>query len=668
MSTPLVSAVHPSSAPFKRFPSTALNRSHDTSHCACCLAASYQIPAKRACRPFSAASSLRHMHLCTLHSNYNDIHLLETHRSTLPRPIAVRLTPTEKCAVEQVSVSRSLRSSAFGLNARRCPSDANRSSRLSWHHPLFSNDTTSKPPPSNDIHSTSACSNAYHITSTVTTTTFAPVLNHHELLRRPLDSVAVSEVVHQAEANLHNFLTCGSESDASTSSGVESLLCRFSAFTPTRDSLRDGPQPSFSYSLSPGLHSVSSSVPLPALTPSSGFHETSFSCFPGVFSLPDCSKMGFRPGVHSCATERDSSCHPVSCALQHSTMTERSESPLLCTHLSHCDQFLRCWSQPMSIATNQQSPLGTVSKAAPTLPGSLQDPMGTMTAGLKRRRRKSIEPEGFVHRVPPSNCCCKLSECLAQNFEVEPTCDHSKNCNWSHSPVYPSPGDTSTGDVFVFGPCVSTLGGDLFHDDIIHGSQPHSDPRSGARTELWKPQISRDVCQSCKSFALDSDGISCRHLYPQLTDLSELAEEEKDSETPEFVPEDAGKMSNCGGQQSKHPFITSPSVFEVTFQPIRGSYDKDGQITRTTAPDLTHPPERVNQFPDSSNQPMDLCNPSGILIPLSSTDSDESADEVILSPRLIGRRRRNGEETANACDAPSTIPILDIDLELMENN
>ncbi|VDQ04833.1 unnamed protein product, partial [Trichobilharzia regenti] len=65
-----------------------------------------------------------------------------------------------------------------------------------------------------------------------------------------------------------------------------------SAFTPTRASFGSFPIDvnSSSFSLSPATGGSISSVQMTARTPSSGFHEASFSGLSEASSLPDCSR------------------------------------------------------------------------------------------------------------------------------------------------------------------------------------------------------------------------------------------------------------------------------------------------------------------------------------------------------------------------------------------
>lgn len=114
----------------------------------------YHIPTKRACRSLSASSSMMHPMLLGVHcpNVIKNAVALEAHRNSLPRPIAIRLTPVDK--VSSMDVGGTLtRSTVCGVSLRPRPREVNRASRLSWHHPLFTIGIDSKAQhPSYGVH------------------------------------------------------------------------------------------------------------------------------------------------------------------------------------------------------------------------------------------------------------------------------------------------------------------------------------------------------------------------------------------------------------------------------------------------------------------------------------------------------------------------------------
>ncbi|VDP72775.1 unnamed protein product [Echinostoma caproni] len=165
-----------------------------------CSCQAHLLPAKRACRSLSASASAQQQHQ-QLHSHHNhatfylcgqtrsnrhsqliEAHLFESHFSTLPRPIAIRPTPTSKSAsTEQSSNTDQL--SVGGINGSKSNSSgvmlrASKQreycygSRLSWHHPVFSSGLGAKAQhPSYGVHfacSSHSCTAATRATTVST--------------------------------------------------------------------------------------------------------------------------------------------------------------------------------------------------------------------------------------------------------------------------------------------------------------------------------------------------------------------------------------------------------------------------------------------------------------------------------------------------------------------
>ncbi|KAF6767776.1 hypothetical protein AHF37_09588 [Paragonimus kellicotti] len=277
-----------------------------------CASNGCHIPAKRACRSLSASSSMLHsMVLGLTCSNLkNDAALLEAHRNSLPRPVAVRLSSVDKVSPSGNASTMSIptRSATAGVAVRLRSREVNHASRLSWHHPLFSTGVSLRSQhPSYGVHfvCTSPSGPTSHLTLRRTTSRTVSTkldcglstLGDHN----PSTASVMSSITNPSRtAQGHKPAECPCHGFSRVSSGH----CRSSAFTPTQtclDSPRDDPVPSFgsfssSNRSSPDADadsvSCSSSFPFPVPTPSSGFHETPFSYFSEASSLPDCSKVG----------------------------------------------------------------------------------------------------------------------------------------------------------------------------------------------------------------------------------------------------------------------------------------------------------------------------------------------------------------------------------------
>ncbi|KAF5394910.1 hypothetical protein PHET_09530 [Paragonimus heterotremus] len=283
-----------------------------------CASSGCHIPAKRACRSLSASSSMLHsMVLGLTYSNLkNDAALLEAHRNSLPRPVAVRLSSVDKVSPtgNASTMSNPTRSATTGVALRPRPREINHASRLSWHHPLFSTGVSLRSQhPSYGVHfvCTSPGGPTSHLTLRRTTSrNVSTKLDSRLSTLGDHNSSTASVMLSTADPNRtaqdHKSTDCPCQGFSRVSSGH----CRSSAFTPTQtclDSPRDDPVPSFGsfFSSNPSSPdadadsvSCSSSFPFPVPTPSSGFHEAPFSYFSEASSLPDCSKVSSTHSRH----------------------------------------------------------------------------------------------------------------------------------------------------------------------------------------------------------------------------------------------------------------------------------------------------------------------------------------------------------------------------------
>lgn len=181
-------------------------------------------------------------------------------------------------------------------------------------------------------------------------------------------------------------------------------------------------------------------------------------------------------------------------------------------------------------------------------------------------------------------------------------------------------------------------------------------------------------------------------MFPQLTELSESAEEEKEYETPETITgEESGSQSDS---LWKHSFqssnLKSPSMHEVAFAPIQLDKPVGGDNTYSFIPTNKLGPVLPNArhsqhafhlnpaFSCTSEQSALLYGaepvaPPGpgsgdLLLSLSPTDSDGSEDPDMLSPQLLNREKTNPQSTLSGPCPLSTLPCVGLDLDLIEND
>ncbi|KAF7258269.1 hypothetical protein EG68_04584 [Paragonimus skrjabini miyazakii] len=382
-----------------------------------CASNGCHIPAKRACRSLSASSSMLHsMVLGLTYSNLkNDAALLEAHRNSLPRPVAVRLSSVDKVSPtgNASTVSNLTRPATTGVALRPRPREVNHASRLSWHHPLFSTGVSLRSQhPSYGVHfvCTSPGGPTSHLTLRRTTSrTVSTKLDSRLSALGDHNSSTASVMLSTTDPNRsaqgHKPYDCPCQGFSRVSSGH----CRPSAFTPTQtclDSPRDDPVPSFGsfFSSNPSSPDVdadsvscSSSFPFPVPTPSSGFHEAPFSYFSEASSLPDCSKVDFPADLYACSnthtTKRlTSKCVVPSIALKPSSVIDELEHCALQTcsrslkpSVAH-DSIVRCRSQPSALAVQFMANRAACTQSKEL---GLDSKIGPLTAGFKRRRGPS---------------------------------------------------------------------------------------------------------------------------------------------------------------------------------------------------------------------------------------------------------------------------------------
>ncbi|CAH8494427.1 unnamed protein product [Heterobilharzia americana] len=326
----------------RQCPFTSIHLPHR--HCHQC----YQQPTTS-----SSGSSHGHYHCHHRHDNstcHNSNHIImmrtmQSYIKNLPRPVAVRLdsqaiyhAKSKSCTNmnvvkssnlndnnnnnngdDDISNDSTLRNNNSGVILRPKPSDLisfnkiGNTARLSWHHPLFNFSSVLH----QGKHSNNNDNNLSLQVQSNTST-----LQHDTSLESQQTCTDCSQNV-QKSVRLRNANTRGSTTTTTTNSNNSSNPCDrvstfrppnhieikgsqdsalsihalpspSSAFTPTRtffDSFPIGVN-SLEFSLSPAAGSISSSVQIAARTPSSGFHEASFSGLSEASSLPDCSRFG----------------------------------------------------------------------------------------------------------------------------------------------------------------------------------------------------------------------------------------------------------------------------------------------------------------------------------------------------------------------------------------
>ncbi|CAH8840942.1 unnamed protein product [Trichobilharzia szidati] len=183
-------------------------------------------------------------------------------------------------------------------------------SRLSWHHPLFSFSSVGSQVKYNNTNNSSNNNNNNNNNNAISNPSTIP--NDTSSGDSQLMSADNSQPPVQKSIRLRNHTTRANEQQQRTTSvrppnyieikelqdsslSAHALPSPSSAFTPTRASFGSFPIDvnSSSFSLSPATGgSISSSVQMTARTPSSGFHEASFSGLSEASSLPDCSRFG----------------------------------------------------------------------------------------------------------------------------------------------------------------------------------------------------------------------------------------------------------------------------------------------------------------------------------------------------------------------------------------
>ncbi|KAA3674878.1 uncharacterized protein DEA37_0013190 [Paragonimus westermani] len=409
-----------------------------------CASNGCHIPAKRACRSLSASSSILHpMVLGLTCSNLkNDAALLEAHRKSLPRPVAVRLTSLDKVSPtgNASMVSNPTQSATTGVAVRLRPREVNHASRLSWHHPLFSTGVGLRSQhPSYGVHfvCTSPSGPTSHVnqrrtTSKTVSTKFDCGLSALGDHNSSTTNVMLSTTNSNGTAQGHKSAECPCQSF----SRISSVHCCSSAFTPTQtclDSPRHNPVPSFgsfssSNPSSPDADadsvSCSSSFPFPVPTPSSGFHEASFSYFSEASSLPDCSKTihflyPFLIRTHAFILQVDFPADLYTCSNTHITKLLTSNRVVssnafkpssVIDELEHCalhtcssslkpsvthDSIVRCRSQPSALAVQFMANRAVCTHSKEV---GLDSKVGPLTAGFKRRRGPS--GTGYTSECP----------------------------------------------------------------------------------------------------------------------------------------------------------------------------------------------------------------------------------------------------------------------------
>ncbi|KAF8567303.1 hypothetical protein P879_04392 [Paragonimus westermani] len=609
-----------------------------------CASNGCHIPAKRACRSLSASSSILHpMVLGLTCSNLkNDAALLEAHRNSLPRPVAVRLTSVDKVSPtgNASMVSNPTRSATTGVALRLRPREVNHASRLSWHHPVFSTGVGLRSQhPSYGVHfvCTSPSGPTSHLNPRRTTSRtvstkvdcgLATLGDHNS----STTSVMLSTTNSNGTTQGHKSAECPCQSF----SQIPSVNCRSSAFTPTQtclDSPHHDPVPSFgsfssSNPSSPDADSVScsSSFPFPVPTPSSGFHEAPFSYFSEASSLPDCSKVDFPADLYTCSnthtTKRlTSNCVVSSNAFKPSSVIDELEHCALHTCSSSLkpsvahDSIVRCRSQPSALAVQFMANQAVCTHSKEV---GLDSKVGPLTAGFKRRRGPS--GTGYTSECPTGSelqsvCVFQSDRQLPHHWNSTTVANTSRahpsslisvctdSAVWSSTTT-----DKDVSELFVFGSGVPVSSDssppDYRWNPTIDGTllawnrRSQNDsyfvrlPRSISSTDSvessnpngvnhhWPTSIACDEPLSPAFSAFDPDVSSvCRRTCVHLGDLSESVEEEKDYETPETMTEEATSLSDSSWQRSKHLTITSPSIYEVTFAPIQPTHDNETEET-----------------------------------------------------------------------------------------
>lgn len=790
-----------------------------------CTCHAHLLPAKRACRSLSASASAQrsqshqhHAHYTpgqsrsNRHSQLIEAHLFEAHFSTLPRPIAIRPVPQSGTDSSHTdantnasggSISSGLKSfSSGGVMLRTAkPREYTYGSRLSWHHPVFSSGLGAKAQhPSYGVNFACMASHLCTHSSRSVVPTGVPTVagatgavnsmsgtsaTHSSLCS--VDSCSGQISKHQpAEAQPGPCTHCAFPSSPRTRSG----LGHNSAFTPTHTRFGSPVQPAQTSdcSLSPDVDlSASSSLQIPVPTPSSGFHEASFSCLSEASSLPDCSRMLESRREFPSLTVNT----PHSKAIDTPTVSRRNPcgTSSSCTETGERVQLsesaLRCRSQPSEPAApstcsadsvNLPNPdeLSAPKITPPTISGVVVTTPGTKTTtttvGLKRRRGPSVDTFDLLdmsgsEAIESNETSWCLSPTVIRGQKY--TLSHSPHPNdgtlvrngrgsahpdsgsifspfgsWSSSATGISPfrppytldggGNSIAGEVFVFGSASRLEAADT-DADLDNGTIKRDHDVTSCRCYCHTCQ----VCMHSRTVQITSDapeeegmcmdevqnalgdgevscarspawhstvscsrahsGLSCdatcrAHMFPQLTELSESAEEEKEYETPETITgEESGSQSDS---LWKHSFqssnLKSPSMHEVAFAPIQldkpvGTDNAYSFIPTTklgpVLPNPRHPQHAFHlnpAFSCTSEQSAliygaEAVAPSGsgsgdLLLSLSPTDSDGSEDPDMLSPQLVNREKTNPQSTLSGPCPLSTLPCVGLDLDLIEND
>ncbi|CAL8091442.1 unnamed protein product [Calicophoron daubneyi] len=214
--------------------------------------------------------------------------------------------------------------------------------------------------------------------------------------------------------------------------------------------------------------------------------------------------------------------------------------------------------------------------------------------------------------------------------------------------------------------------------DLI-GTVPPTSTDGLSDVQYWHSLVAHSMTNP--RVGLDSDGIPCRHVCAQLGDLCESMEEEKDYETPETMTEEAGSVSDSSWKRSNHPVIKSPSVHDITFAPIHSQPDEseasdlerdendDRRLNSTNSKgvDSTNSHNPTTELQSSTN----CVGQEGDeqLVLFSSSESEDSDPDAIVSPQLVNRHVSNSNANANNCLLEQTNSSRpDIDLELIEND
>ncbi|KER29855.1 hypothetical protein T265_03557 [Opisthorchis viverrini] len=677
-------------------------------------------PAKRACRSSSATCDLNQMPHGP-HSQTCKCPASEGQMNALLRPVAIRLTPMSRQSTHlDASNTNCVRANGVTVVLRTRHRDSNRASRLSWHHPLFCSETDAKAQhPSYGVQvgcnfhacGASPCSSNQRSGSNSQLDRLAAVTGRY---LGSAEKSCLTEPRNQfrGTGSVNSF----SESDCSNSSGVESLHCSHpSAFTPTSarfESPRNATQ-SFTYSLSPEMNSVSSSVPISVPTPSSGFQEAVFSCFSDACSsLPDCSLVGFRSDADPRLSNQQHSGSEALSSLQFACSGPSgpsgpgmSDYATLQFRLNTKDDTIRCRSQPTAV---QPESANLVPRLPFTTAECSREAENHWIAGLKRRRGLSGETDTSNTNTLVNNSCRCQSEAensVSEHGEMHRSMEF-QYATLNHSPTsmrrpisFPeSPSLTLPNGIFIFGSMASRpleepcFGADqsksILPSDTLHCTD-HTPSSSCLRCRrvccdnsvtsdetIYQSQMGGCACSLMRS-TLGHENFPSRHGYPHLGDLSESMEEEKEYETPEAVTEEASGLYVSSGNRSKYPTNVSPSLSDIGFEPIRAMSADDTNTEVCDNSSIRHSgceqgadATSKDAFFDQPKESIPL-NPDEI-ISLSSTDSDSSDGGTPLTHSLITRRRRLEKQHNSFCspqsDHTAVIPLAEIDLELMENN